>query len=147
MEEISDLKKKVEKLEYTEIKELREDINNIKLDMSRNTTLTEMSIKSSEKMSETLDSVKTTMIQMSESIKQSNQVSENLAKSVKSLENKVDIKFDEQEKRMDEIDNKSKIDIIKTQRDGIKSKISYIIGGGLGIGIGTFILKLIEMFK
>lgn len=144
MEEINDLKKKVNHLEYEEIKSIKEDISNIKSDLKINNLLTQQSIESSDKLSSTLDNVKDTMLIMSESMKRSNEASENLAKSVKSLENKVDVKFDEQEKRMDEIDDKSKIDLVKSGTNTIANNIwKYIllaIGfGGIGSLLSTFI--------
>lgn len=145
MIEVEDLKKKVNHLEYEEIKGIKEDISNIKADLKVNNILTQQSIESSEKLSSTLDNVKDTMLIMSESMKRSNEVSENLANSVKSLENKVDTKFDEQEKRMDEIDDKSKIDIVRSGRDTIYSNLWKYVLIALGCGgLGTIITQFIK---
>lgn len=117
--ELDDLKSKVNKIEYTEIKELKEEIQQVKLDLNTNNLLTKQCTESNEKMSTALDTLKNTMIEVAQSVKDSNRVTSELASTVKDLNDKVknvestmDKKFDEVGDRMDAIDDKSKLDLL-----------------------------------
>lgn len=150
---IEDLKKKVNNIEYKEIKELKDELCNVKLSLNQNNILTENCIKSNEKMSATLDSVRETMIIISESVKQSNTVSKELADSVKSLggqvtklDDKMEEKFIEVDdkinsadkevnKKINEINDKSKFDILDFVR---QNWVAIIIGAGI---LGYLFLK------
>ena len=88
--EYEDLKKRISHLEYEDIKELRNDIQNIKEDMAKNHVLLEQSITNSEKLNETLSQVQITMIQLTESVKTNSEVTNQLNNKVAHLENKVD---------------------------------------------------------
>lgn len=117
--ELEDLKSKVDKIEYTEIKEIKQDIQSIKIDLNTNNILTKQCTESNEHLSQALDSLKTTMIEVAQSVKDSNKVTSELALNVRDLndkfnnvENTMDRRFDEVNTRMNTIDNKSKIDII-----------------------------------
>ena len=102
MEEISDLKKKVEHLEYDEIKNIKEDVQNIKIDLATNNLLTKQSIETTNKLSETMDRVSDTMIKLSSGIEQSNRVSSELSNKVSGLED-----------RFDTLEEKTKFDILQ----------------------------------
>ena len=114
-----ELKDKVNKLEYTEIKKIKEDISQIKIDLNTNNILTKQSIETSRQLSEAMGSFKETMIEMGQSLKDGNRISSELAETVKNLndkvdnvENKMSSKFSEFDSRIESIDDKSKIDIL-----------------------------------
>lgn len=149
MEEvINELKKRVNNIEYKEIKEFREKMCSMEVSLNQANLLTESCIKSNEKMSDTLNSVKETMIIMSESMKQGNKVSEELANSVKSLgsqvnslDNKMDEKFTEVDKKINQIDDKGKFD----WELWIKNNFMKIIGRIMGIiGIIYIVIQYIK---
>lgn len=109
MEVVEDLKKKVEHLEYEEIKEIKDKIGKIEINLNTNNILTKQSVETTNRLTETMDCVKETMIEMSQSIKQSNEVSKDLTKNVSELGEQVS-RLDE---KVNDIDNKSKFDIMK----------------------------------
>ena len=118
--ELEEVKRKINHLEYDEIKNIKDEIGNIKVNLAENSLLTKQSVDSNEKLNDTMTSVKDTMLVMSESMRQSNKVSEELALSVKSLGTKVDImddkfgnKFQEVDNRINGVNDKSKIDILE----------------------------------
>ena len=95
-----DLRKRVNHLEYEELKEVRNDIQSIKEDMARNNILLAQSIDSSEKLNITLTNVQNTMIQLAENIKYNNEATTTLNHKVSNLEDKID-----------KVENHSKLDI------------------------------------
>lgn len=149
MEELDELKKKINHLEYDEIKTLKDDITQIKIDLNTNNLLTRQSIKSNEKLSTTLESVQTAMFEITESLKDSNKISTELAQTVANLNNKVDVLSDNTNERLQEfnnkivaIDNKSKIDITELEKDKFSDNAKkYLVGGG---SVG-FIILLFEL--
>lgn len=119
MEYYDELKSKIDKLEYVEIKEIKDDINSIKIELNTNHLLTQQSVESNKKLTETMESFKETMLEMGQSLKDGNRISSELAETVKTLndkvdtvENKMDGKFKEFNNRIDTIDEKSKIDFL-----------------------------------
>lgn len=149
MEELDELKKKINHLEYDEIKTLKDDITQIKIDLNTNNLLTQQSIKSNEKLSTTLESVQTAMFEITESLKDSNRISTELTQTVTNLNNKVDVLSDNTNERLQEfnnkiaaIDNKSKIDITELEKDKFSDNAKkYLVGGG---SVG-FIILLFEL--
>jgi outer membrane murein-binding lipoprotein Lpp len=144
MEKIQDLESKVNKLEYEEIKGIKEEIKTIQINLAENNILTRQSVESTDKLSDTLTTVKETMIQMSESMKTNNRVSEELASSVKSLnhqvnglEDKMDCKFKEVDIKIREQEDKNKFDIMLWIKD---NWISLVVGVGVifYIALGKF---------
>lgn len=118
--ELEEVKKKIKHLEYDEIKSIKDEIGNIKVNLAENGLLTKQCVDSNEKLNDTMNSVKDTMLVMSESMRQSNKVSEELALSVKSLGIKVDTmddkfgnKFQEVDNKINGVNDKSKIDILE----------------------------------
>ena len=55
---IEELKAKVDKLEYTEIKNIKEDIGQIKIDLNTNNLLTQQSIDANNKLSNVIDTMR-----------------------------------------------------------------------------------------
>ena len=114
-----DLKEKINKLEYTEIKNIKDDITQIKLDLNTNNILTRQSIDANDKLSNTMETFRDTMIEMAQNLKESNKISTELTASVKGLnekvdgvENKMTIKLNEFDNKINAIDNKGKIDFV-----------------------------------
>ena len=150
--ELEEVKRKINHLEYDEIKNIKDEIGNIKVNLAENNLLTKQCVDSNEKLNDTMTSVKDTMLIMSESMKQSNKVSEELALSVKSLGNKVDTmddkfgaKFQEVDNKINDVDDKTKIDLAETTTDGIKESIKkgiiWLVCGG---GLATTIMNLMK---
>ena len=141
--ELDDLKSKLNKIEYTEIKEVKEEIQQIKIDLNTNNILTRQCTESNEKLAQTMDTLKTTMIEVAQSVKDSNKVTSELATTVKNLNDKVNNvestmgkKFNEVNERMDTIDEKSKVDILGFLK-------SNIVGILLAVGALVYALSQI----
>lgn len=141
--ELDDLKSKLNKIEYTEIKEVKEEIQQIKIDLNTNNILTKQCTESNEKLAQTMDTLKTTMIEVAQSVKDSNKVTSELATTVKNLNDKVNNvestmgkKFNEVNERMDTIDEKSKVDILGFLK-------SNIVGILLAVGALVYALSQI----
>lgn len=128
MEAIEELKKKVEDIEYKDIKELRYDISTIKIQLERNNVLTEQNVESNKELSETMGIVKDTMISMGSSIELNNENSKKLADSIEQMSNRFDGKFKDVDERMNQINNKGMIDTTILTKDWI---VKLLIGGGL----------------
>lgn len=121
---VEDLEKRMDNLQYKELQPLKDEINNIKVNLAENNLLTKQCTESNEKMSNTLDSLKETMISVAQSVKDSNKISSELAETVKNLnnkvtsvENKMDNKFEDVYKKVNKVDDKAKIDIVKWLKD------------------------------
>ena len=142
---IEELKAKVDKLEYTEIKNIKEDIGQIKIDLNTNNLLTQQSIDANNKLSNVIDTMRDTMIEMAQSVKDSNRVTSELASTVKDLNDKVknvestmDKKFDEVNERIEVIDDKGKFDwmlFLKHNAVGILLAIGALIYALSQLGI------------
>ena len=109
---IEELKAKVDKLEYTEIKNIKEDIGQIKIDLNTNNLLTQQSIDANNKLSNVIDTMRDTMIEMGQSLKDSNRISSELTDNVSNLSDKVNKVENQLEEKIKNIDDKSKIDIL-----------------------------------
>lgn len=108
MSEFDELKSKINHLEYDEIKPLKEDISDIKIKMNTNDLLTKQALECNEKLSGAIDILKNTMMEVSQSVKDSNRINTEITKTIEELNKKIA----SVEVRIDEIDNKSKLDII-----------------------------------
>ena len=140
---LDDLKSELNKIEYTEIKEIKEEIQEIKLNLNTNNLLTKQCTESNEKLSTTLETLKSTMIEVAQSVKDSNKVTSELTTTVKSLNDKVNnvestmgTKFNEVNERMDIIDDKGKFDIVEFLKHNIV---------GILFGIGALIYALSQI--
>lgn len=119
MDNFEDLKKKVDHLEYDEINPIKEDINTMKITLSNNDLLTKQALESNERLSRAIDVLKTTMIEVSQSVKDSNRINSEITKTIEELNKKitlVETSTNESLKafgeKIDEIDDKSKLDIV-----------------------------------
>ena len=119
MDSFEDLKKKVDHLEYDEINPMKEDISQMKITLSNNDLLTKQALESNERLSRAIDVLKTTMVEVSQSVKDSNRINveitktiEELNKKISSIETSTNENLKEFGKKIEEIDNKSKLDIM-----------------------------------
>lgn len=126
-EQIDEIKKKVNHLEYDEIKDLKEQIQEIKQDMIRTNTLLEQNVVASGKLADTLSTVQETMIKLTTNMQYNNEATVSLSNKVSNLETKID-----------SIDQNSKIDMRKWFRDKWFN-IVMLIGIVLYIVFGKYI--------
>ena len=119
MSEFDELRSKINHLEYDEIKPMKEDINEMKITLSNNDLLTKQALESNKKVSDSLEVLKGTMIEVSQSIKDSNRINNEITKTIEELNKKVGaVETNTQETlrafgdKIEEIDNKSKLDIM-----------------------------------
>lgn len=119
MSEFEDLKKKIDHLEYDEINPMKEDINEIKITLTSNDLLVKQALESNKKVSDSLEVLKDTMVEVSRSVRDSNRINDEITKTIEelnkricSVDNNTNNKFKELGDRIEEIDNKSKLDIM-----------------------------------
>ena len=119
MSEFDELKSKINHLEYDEIKPMKDDINEMKITLSNNDLLTKQALDSNKKVSDSLEVLKGTMIEVSQSIKDSNRINNEITKTIEELNKKIGaVETNTQEtlktfgNKLEEIDNKSKLDIV-----------------------------------
>lgn len=110
--ECEELKKKVNHIEYEDLKEIRGDIQEIREDMVKHHVLLEQNISSSEKLNDTLNTVQHTMIQLTESMKNNNEVTVALSNKVSKLETKIDKVEDDSKLDMREWWKKNWVNVI-----------------------------------
>lgn len=119
MSEFEDLKKKIEHLEYDEINPMKEDINDIKISMTSNDLLIKQALESNKKVSDSLEVLKDTMVEVSQSVRNSNRINDEITKTIEELNKRI-CSVDDNTKntlkafsdKIEEIDNKSKLDIM-----------------------------------
>lgn len=119
MSEFEDLKKKIDHLEYDEINPMKDDINEIKITLTSNDLLVKQALESNKKVSDSLEVLKDTMVEVSRSVRDSNRINDEITKTIEelnkricSVDNNTNNKFKELGDRIEEIDNKSKLDIM-----------------------------------
>ena len=135
--EVEELKKKVDKIEYTDIKGLQDDVADIKSDLKVNSLLTQQSIDSAKELSQTLQSVKTTMVQISSNMEKMAENSIDLSNDVKDVKNDMNSFKDEVNNKIEEINDKSTID----WQIWIKNNwFGFVLGlGALGYAISQIV--------
>ena len=119
MNELEDLKKKIDHLEYDEINPMKEDINEIKVNISKYDLLIKQALESNKKVSDSLEVLKDTMVEVSRSVRDSNRINDEITKTIEelnkrisSVDNNTKDALEKFETKITEIDNKSKLDII-----------------------------------
>ena len=119
MSEFEDLKKKIDHLEYDEINPMKDDINEIKITLTSNDLLVKQALESNKKVSDSLEVLKDTMVEVSRSVRDSNRINDEITKTIEelnkricSVDNNTNNKYKELGDRIEEIDNKSKLDIV-----------------------------------
>lgn len=98
------LPKKIDNIEYKEIKELKDKIENIEVDLAKNNLLTKQNTEAMEKMSQTMDSVRETMVQISGAIEYTSKTNQELAENIRQQNEKID----KLQARQDTYDNNMK---------------------------------------
>lgn len=148
MENIEELKKRVENIEYKDIKGLRDDLTNVKISLEKNNVLTQQNAESNEKLNDTLGSMKDAMVELSTGISLQNRNSEAMVSQLESMgarigdvESKVDSKFKEVHDKIEQIDNKTKIDTSIVVKDWILK----MLAGGTVCGAFVAIMRCFEM--
>ena len=136
MNEFEDLKKKIDHLEYDEINPMKEDINEIKLNIGRYDLLISQALESNKKVSDSLEVLKDTMVEVSRSVRDSNRINDEITKTIEelnkrisSVDNNTKDALEKFETKITEIDNKSKLDImlwVKNNWFGIVGVIGII---------------------
>lgn len=136
MNELEDLKKKIDHLEYDEINPMKEDINEIKLSISKYDLLIKQALESNKKVSDSLEVLKDTMVEVSRSVRDSNRINDEITKTIEelnkrisSVDNNTKDALEKFETKITEIDNKSKLDImlwVKNNWFGIVGVIGII---------------------
>lgn len=119
MNELEDLKKKIDHLEYDEINPMKEDINEIKVNISKYDLLIKQALESNKKVSDSLEVLKDTMVEVSRSVRDSNRINDEITKTIEelnkrisSVDNNTKDALEKFENKITEIDNKSKLDIM-----------------------------------
>lgn len=141
---MDDIQKRINHIEYEEIKELKENMNQVKIDMAKNNLLTEQLIETSKESSATMMCIRETMVVMAENMKQSNkEISANMVSlkdNVIKLEDKVDHKFDavnskikEMDKEVEEINNEGKLNIRIWLRNSLPTIIIALAFAGYAL--------------
>lgn len=123
---LDDVEKKIDALQYKEINPLKEDVNDIKVNLAENNVLTKQAIETSDKLSDTMMTLRETMVEICTSMKASNKTSEELADNVKKLSSQVVTLDRKVEDKFTEVDDKSKVDILKWITDNWLSVILAI---------------------
>lgn len=102
-------------MQYDEIKEINETINKIKVEVATNNLLTKQAVDASKELSNTMTSVRETMLIMSENMKQGNrELSDNmicLKENIINLEEKVENRFENVNRKISSIDEEGKFNI------------------------------------
>ena len=124
MGEFEELKKKIDHLEYDEINPMKEDINEIKISMASNDLLIKQALESNKKLSDSLEVLKDTMLEVSRSVRDSNRINDEITKTIEelnkricSVENNTKDTLKTFNEKISEIDNKSKLDIMLWMRN------------------------------
>ena len=124
-----ELKKRVNHIEYEDLKEIRGDIQEIREDMAKNHILLKQNIDSSEKLNNTLTTVQNTMIQLSENIKHTNETTSALSNKVSNLEEKID-----------KVENHGKLDMMEWwQKNWVN--VIILVGVVAYVVLGQYIAK------
>lgn len=124
-----ELKKRVNHIEYEDLKEIRGDIQEIREDMAKNHVLLKQNIDSSERLNNTLTTVQNTMIQLSENIKHTNETTSALSNKVSNLEEKID-----------KVENHGKLDMMEWwQKNWVN--VIILVGVVAYVVLGKYITK------
>jgi chromosome segregation ATPase len=124
-----ELKKRVNHIEYEDLKEIRGDIQEIREDMAKSHVLLKQNIDSSEKLNNTLTTVQNTMIQLSENIKHTNETTSALSSKVSNLEEKID-----------KVENHGKLDMMEWwQKNWVN--VIILVGVVAYVVLGKYIAK------
>ena len=133
MSDLDGLEKRIDYVQ-TEVDNVKKDINTISIQVSNNDLLVKRSLETNEKLSVAIDTLKTTMLEMGQSLKEANKISIGLTETVQKLNDKIT----DVECRMQTIDEKSKVDIMTW----VKNNWFSIV-----IGLGALIYAISQIVK
>lgn len=143
---MEELTQRLDYLERDKIPSIEKDVNEIKIGLTENTLLTKQSIESSEKLANTMENVKDCMTEMAQSLKDNNKISSELTQAVGTLNQKVEDtntrmerKFNEVDERIENVNDKSKVDVLSWIRDNW-FKVALTVGA-LGYVVARIISK------
>ena len=143
---MEELAQRVDYLERDKIPSIEKDIGEIKVGLTENTILTKQSIESSEKLANTMENVKDCMTEMAQSLKDNNKISSELTQAVGTLNQKVEDtnsrmerKFNEVDERIENVNDKSKVDVLSWIRDNWFKVVLTV--GALGYVVARIISK------
>lgn len=167
-----DANKRIDHIEYDDIKGINNEINKVKLDLNTNNLLVQQATEANKNLGATLNAMKSAMVELAQSIKTQNETSlkqteiisklseklnavdykinsvETKVNSVETKVGNVESRFEDIDNEIQRVDNKSKIDIAETQTSSVKSFLSkyggYIVGGG---GLIAIAVELVQQFS
>ena len=133
MSDLDGLEKRIDYVQ-TEVDNVKKDINTISIQVSNNDLLVKRSLETNEKLSVAIDTLKTTMLEMGQSLKEANKISIGLTETVQKLNDKIT----DVECRMQTIDDKSKVDIMTWVKNN---------WFGIVMGLGALIYAISQIVK
>lgn len=107
---IEDLKKRVDHLQYDEIKPLKEEINDMKVNLGNNDLLTKQAVESVKNFETIMESFKDTLIDIAQSVKESNRINGEITKTIEEMNNRITSVEKNTNERFNKIDERAKID-------------------------------------
>lgn len=124
---------------------MKKDLIDMKITLSNNDLLTQQSVETTKKLSETMEVMKTTMVEVAQSVKDSNRINgemtktiEELSKKISSVESSTKQSINCFSEKLDKIDNKGKLDIV----EWLKSKWFEVV-----TAIGVLIYAISQYVK
>ena len=123
MENMEELKKKIQDLECRGVKELKQELESVGVGLAKNNVLTEQNTEAMNNMSKTMVSIRETMVQISSAIsfinKSNQELNENIVNQnakIDRLQERQDIYDKNMEKvknKVENVEDKGKFDIIE----------------------------------
>lgn len=120
---MEELKKKIQDLEYHEIKELKQELESVKIDLAKNNVLTEQNTEAMNNVSKTMASIRETMVQISSAISYVNKSNQELSENIMNQNAKIDRLQERQDiydknmekvkNKVENVEDKGKFDIIE----------------------------------
>lgn len=120
---MEELKKKIQDLEYHEIKELKQELESVKIDLAKNNVLTEQNTEAMNNVSKTMASIRETMVQISSAISYVNKSNQELSENIMNQNVKIDRLQERQDiydknmekvkNKVENVEDKGKFDIIE----------------------------------
>lgn len=133
---LENLTKRVDNIEYKEVKPLKEEVNELKTDLKLNAQMVSRNIETNNQLNITMRSLEKTMILMEQSMSQSSNKVNDIDDKLDRMNEKFEEKFQDVGTKIQEVDNKYMLDVGTAMTNSVKSNIEKIItlilaGGGL----------------
>ena len=146
MEDVVELKGRLNYLEREELTKIKEDISEIKCSQVEVGTLVKQFFKSSELQAETMEAMKLAIYEMSSSIKDSNKGQFELTQNIKDLNTRFDTLEDNVDNKIGQVNNRISCQEEKGKfdwQDYVKNKIiPMLVGGGIIVAIVSILGKV-----